>query len=273
MKTSIDLMNKKNFNQIIPPSILENEEDEKEDQLDINFTSLNRLRTLNNEANSREVPKIYNTSNSSIPEIIVNRNKSMYKEEEKKGIPKTKSIQNIKEIEKREITKILYERQPEKKPQKPELKISTNILKDYEKSKPVKDSQYNLYKRGVVPKLENDYKKVSRTTINSPEAKQPTKIIIKKELPEIQSEYNRKIEAKNLPKIYPRNESAKLENKFISKTYKVDEKKGTSRYMKNYYRIPDTENIGFVETKITTRSQEKFKPLDKEESPITAITL
>jgi hypothetical protein len=60
-------MNKKNFNKIIPPNNLENEEDVREEPIDINFTSLNKLRTLNNEINSREISKIYNTSNSSIP--------------------------------------------------------------------------------------------------------------------------------------------------------------------------------------------------------------
>ena len=67
MKKSIDLFNKKNLNPIMPPNNLDNEEDVIKDQLDINFTSLNRLRTLNNEVNRREIPKIYNTSNSSLP--------------------------------------------------------------------------------------------------------------------------------------------------------------------------------------------------------------
>ena len=109
----------------------------------------------------KEEIKVRRDNLSKKPEIVVNKNKSMYKEENKKVIPKTKSIQNIKEIEKKEITKILYEREPEKRPQKPELKITTNILNDYEK-KYTKETNYNLYKRGVVPKLEKDYKKISR---------------------------------------------------------------------------------------------------------------
>ena len=105
MKTSIDLMNKKNFNQIIPPSILENEEDEKEDQLDINFTSLNRLRTLNNEANSREVPKIYNTSNSSIPKYK-KRMLSEEFEEKLENSEKNERIRTAKHIKNKSINKM-----------------------------------------------------------------------------------------------------------------------------------------------------------------------
>ena len=105
MKKSIDLMNQKNFNQIIPQKEIENEEDEREDKLDINLTSLNRLRTLNNELNNREISKIYNTSNSSIPK---NKKKILSDEIEEKleNNEKNERIRTAKHIKNKSINKM-----------------------------------------------------------------------------------------------------------------------------------------------------------------------
>ena len=186
-------------------------------------------------------------------------------EEERRPLKTANSSQNIYK-DKREIKKNIYIREPEKKTL--ETEITRKIFKDDEEDDKTIISTFNQYKQGIVKK-DKSINVNKNKTYKSPEETQKLEISnnYKKSLIIPSDSFRQKTEAKHIKKIYPKEETEigteKKDNRFISKTLKIDIKR---KERINYYRIPDATNIRFMETKISNnRSQDKIRESDEED--------
>ena len=204
-------------------------------------------------------------------ESIIYKNKVITKGEEKQ-LRQVKSIQNL-HIDKKAKHPINL-KQPEKNLQNVDIKIISNISKNNQQIGKM-DSQFNIYKRGVAQNLynqkEKDYKNLERTFNSQEKVKSEKEPIGQKpqksyQIPVKQNinQYNQKTEIRPIQKIYTKYEPPKTDERFASKTYKVQPKNQGKIQNINYYKIPESINIGFTETK-TTRSQEKISPYEENE--------
>ena len=197
-------------------------------------------------------------------EIIVHKTNLF---EVKKPLTTAYSTQNINKSQ-NEIKKEIYTREPEQKPLKAE--IIRNIYKDTkEEDKNIKSS-FNQYKQGIVKRKVDDEKNIYKNkTYKSPEISEKLGISnnYTKSFKIPSETFSQKTEVKHIKKIYPKEETkteiTKKDNRFISKTLKVDDKR---KQRNSYYWIPDAINIRFMETKISNRSQEKVREYDDDQN-------
>ena len=184
-------------------------------------------------------------------------------------VHKTNIIEERRPLKTISSTENIYKDERELKKKVLEKEKIRNIFKDEEDEDKNIKSAFNQYKKGIVKRKDDEVKSIytnKNKTYRSPEETEKLEIThnYKKSFPIPSDSFSQKTEVKHIKK-YPKEEteikSEKTDNRFISKTLKVDDKR---KEKINYYRIPDATNIRFMETKISNRSQEKLRGNDEE---------